>query len=138
MESYQHLLISGLASPVSAYFLLAGEPVETILAWSLIGIAAGVFIDLDHFLLARLNTGNWERLTFALNNPFDAFSDGKKTMQNSITSKQRYLSHLILTSAATAIIYTASGSGPALLVLAVMSLHVGCDLCMSCKKFLDG
>lgn len=138
MESYQHFFISAAASPVLAYFLLAGEPLNFIVFWSVLGVFLGTFIDLDHFVLARLNTGSWERLVFALKNPLDAFSDGKKTMQGSMSSRQRYLSHMTLTSAATTIIYFASGLGPATLVLSVMGLHIGCDLYMSFMKFLEG
>lgn len=37
--------------------------------------AIGVLVDLDHFLWARYNTGDWRALRYVLTSPLAAFSD---------------------------------------------------------------
>lgn len=80
------------------------EPVEvgstTVpgLAVIVYGTALGVFIDLDHFLIARFKTGSWNALRFCLVNPLAAFTDQDRIFsRGDVGALTRLLSHLLLT-----------------------------------------
>ncbi|MFB6144421.1 MAG: hypothetical protein ABEJ98_03875 [Candidatus Nanohaloarchaea archaeon] len=132
MESYRHAAISAVASLAISYSLF--QQPQTILVYAAFGTLAGTLIDLDHFVLARLNTGNWKRLQNALRQPGTAFTDGKEVMQETITSRQRYLSHLTLLFASTGSVFLIAGVKAAVLTFSVISLHICCDLYVSFKK----
>jgi hypothetical protein len=63
----------------------------------LYGTAAGVFIDLDHFVIARFKTGTWASLKFCLADPRAAFVDQDRIFQQGdVGALSRLLSHLLL------------------------------------------
>jgi len=96
MYSKAHFLISLAVG--AAVAVLADQP--PLPAAATVGYAAalGVGIDFDHFLVARLNTGNWDSLVRVVRNPrrvlfdqSDIFEEGED-----VTKLQRLLSHALL------------------------------------------
>jgi len=60
--------------------------------------ALGVLIDLDHFLLARLNTGSWRATVAVLRNPRLVLFDQDAIFETGeVGAVQRLLSHVAIT-----------------------------------------
>jgi hypothetical protein len=127
MYSKAHFLISVAVG--AAVALLAGQP--PLPAVATVGYAAvlGVGIDFDHFLVARLNTGNWDTLIRVVRNPRlilfdqgDIFEAGED-----VTKLQRLLSHAVLGGLLVAGLYPLA---PFVAVLSgvVLYVHVLSDL----------
>jgi hypothetical protein len=127
MYSKAHLLISlAVGAAVAA---LTGQP--PALAVASIGYAAvlGVGIDFDHFLIARLNTGNWDALLGVVRNPRRAVFDQRDIFDEGedVTRIQRLLSHVVLGGVLVAALYPLSAYA-ALLSAVVLYVHVLSDL----------
>lgn len=59
--------------------------------------AAGVLIDLDHFLIARLNTGTWRAVRACLADPSLVFFRQEEIFEeDEVGSHRRLLSHALL------------------------------------------
>jgi hypothetical protein len=86
-------------------------------------------IDLDHFLLARLNTGNWDALLGVVRNPHRAFLDQENVFEEGedVTKLQRLLSHVLLAGLLVAVLYPLSRY-VAVLSAVVLYFHVLGDL----------
>ncbi|PCR90550.1 hypothetical protein CP557_08510 [Natrinema ejinorense] len=92
------------------------------------GTAIGVFIDLDHFLIARFKTGNWSAVRFCLSNPRTAVADQSEIFDpGDVGVLSRLLSHVVvggLVVAALALV-----SAPLAIVTgAVLYAHLLADL----------
>lgn len=60
-------------------------------------VVVGVGIDLDHFLIARWNTGGWRAVRFCLQTPTAIFYDQSKIFRDGeVPSRQRLLSHVVI------------------------------------------
>lgn len=97
MRSKEHLLVS---VPVTGVALAAVRERCSrfgLAALGVYGVLLGVFVDLDHFLIARLWTGDWHHLRGSVRNPIGAFVaqeeifDDVRDMQD-----ERLLSHVLL------------------------------------------
>ena len=104
METYEHLLISSVVSPAVAYFVFGFSGIE-LAAFSVYGILLGVFIDLDHFVVHRIQEENWKYLKNALKNPFEVTTNNIKVVDNPIPNWSRYLSHFIILALLPAALY---------------------------------
>ncbi len=61
------------------------------------GTAVGVFIDLDHFLIARFKTGRWDAVRFCLSNPRAAVADQSEIFEpGDVGVLSRLLSHVVI------------------------------------------
>ncbi|WP_173424860.1 hypothetical protein [Natrinema salifodinae] len=61
------------------------------------GTAVGVFIDLDHFLIARFKTGTWDAARFCLANPRATVADqGEIFEPGDVGVLSRLLSHVVI------------------------------------------
>ncbi|ELY59914.1 hypothetical protein [Natronolimnohabitans innermongolicus] len=72
---------------------------DAIPAPALVGVAtaAGVLIDLDHFLIARVRTGSWDAVRFCLTNPTAAVADQRRIFERGdVGVLSRLLSHLVI------------------------------------------
>ncbi|QSG06593.1 hypothetical protein [Halapricum desulfuricans] len=59
--------------------------------------AVGVLVDLDHFLWARYNTGDWRALRYVLANPLAAFTDQRSIFrERDLQRLERLLSHVAI------------------------------------------
>jgi len=127
MYSKAHLLISlAVGAAVAA---LTGQP--PALAAGTVAYAAvlGVGIDFDHFLIARLNTGNWDALLGVVRNPRRAVFDQRDIFDEGedVTRIQRLLSHVVLGGVLVAVLYPFSAY-VALVSAVVLYVHVLSDL----------
>jgi hypothetical protein len=63
------------------------------------GAALGVLVDLDHFLLARWNTGSWRATTDVVRNPRLLLFDQESIFEyGEVGPKQRLRSHVVITA----------------------------------------
>ena len=136
MYSKAHLLIS-LAVGAAVAMVTGQGPLATA---GTIGYAAllGVGIDVDHFLVARLNTGNWRALREVVREPALVFTDpGSIFLEGEeVTKLQRLLSHAVLSGLFVAAIYLLV---PSLVTLSaiVLYVHVLCDLYQDVRDEAD-
>ncbi|AHF99215.1 hypothetical protein HALLA_10490 [Halostagnicola larsenii XH-48] len=103
MYSKHHAVVSALVAATLALSLswwttaFTHLSVVAVVAVVLYGTALGVFIDLDHFLIARIKTGNWDAVRFCLANPVAAVADqGQIFDQGDVGVLSRLLSHVVL------------------------------------------
>jgi hypothetical protein len=125
MYSRDHALLS-LAVAGAAVFVLdlpIGWPVAVALA-----LVAGVGIDFDHFLVARVTTGEWRALRRCLANPrLVVLEQDEIFAPDAITELQRLLSHVLVIGV---VVPVAAVVDPALAVFvaAVLYVHLLADL----------
>jgi hypothetical protein len=127
MYSKAHLLISlAVGAAVAA---LTGQPPAPAAGTVAYAVVLGVGIDFDHFLLARLNTGNWDALLGVVRNPRRAVFDQRDIFDEGedVTRLQRLLSHVVLGGVLVAVLYPLSAYA-ALLSAVVLYVHVLSDL----------
>ena len=94
MYSRNHAILSALIGvPIAIGFPETQRPV---LLWSFL-VIIGVGIDLDHFLIGRLNRGNWTNLRRCLRTPSRVFVNQESIFdRGDIWRDQRLLSHLLI------------------------------------------
>ena len=98
MKSPEHAVLGALASGLLAVALPVAVPVEAALLVAY-GLALSVFVDLDHFLVARYHAGDWSHLRRCLADPVFAFTSQEQVFEGVDTRAlevQRLLSHLLL------------------------------------------
>lgn len=102
--SKHHFLISlvvglgaaALAPPAFAETLGLGQTVAAVFVGAY-ATALGVLIDLDHFLLARVNTGSWRAVRYCLRHPRAVFVDQRSIFEDGdVGVLKRLLSHVVV------------------------------------------
>lgn len=96
------MLISIIVGPPTAYIL--GIDDEHFLIVVASGVLVGILIDLDHFVIARLNTGNWTALSNLRSHPMKVLHDQSSIFSGEVGKLQRLLSHMLIGGAAFSII----------------------------------
>ncbi|SEQ41501.1 hypothetical protein [Natrinema salaciae] len=104
-----------------------GTPVPAALVVAY-GTAVGVFIDLDHFLIARFKTGHWDAVRFCLSHPATAVGDQSAIFEpGDVGVLSRLLSHVVIGGVAVPVL--AALSVPLAIVTgAVLYAHLLADL----------
>ncbi|MFU8870048.1 hypothetical protein [Natronococcus sp.] len=98
------------------------------------GTIVGVAIDLDHFVIARLETGTWDALRFCLADPIAAFTDQDGIFERGdVGALSRLLSHLLLAGIVVPALALESGS-LALVTGAVLYVHVVTDVAWDIRR----
>lgn len=121
------LVVAGVLSSVLSPVVLAGEPVP-IAVVVVYGTLIGVFVDLDHFLIARFKTGTWDAVRFCLSNPGAAVADqGEIFGHGDVGVLSRLLSHLLIVGLAGPLLALASVP-LSILTVAVLYAHLVCDV----------
>jgi hypothetical protein len=131
MLSKHHLLLSLVTG---AFLVLVTPP--TLPWWVVVGLAAalGVLVDLDHFVVARLNQGDWRALTRGLQHPrLLVFEQADLFDVDALWARQRLLSHAIV---ATVLVggflafgrWYATAPWLGLVVAATLWVHIVADL----------
>lgn len=93
--SKHHFLISVLAGGVLAAVL--GDTAVEMLAVVVYAGCLGVLIDLDHFLIARLNVGSWEPAVRVVRSPVRSLADQSTIFPDrAISREDRMLTHLLI------------------------------------------
>lgn len=89
--------------------------------------ALGVLIDLDHFLIARLNTGDWESLFGVIRSPVRSLADQSTIFPgHAISREDRMLTHLLIAAVLVAGLWTLSPAW-GLVTAVVLYLHLLTD-----------
>ncbi|MFC4249302.1 hypothetical protein ACFOZ7_20620 [Natribaculum luteum] len=91
-------------------------------------VAAGVLIDLDHFVIARIKTGSWDALRFCLENPRTALVDQDGIFERGdVGVLSRLLSHLVIVGVLAPVLALES-TELAVLTAAVLYAHLVSDV----------
>lgn len=107
-------------------------PPVLLVAWA---TAVGVLIDLDHFLIARLETGTWDALRFCLENPSAAFLDQDRIFnRGDVGALSRLLSHLVIAGVLVGTL-TLVNISLAVLTATVLYAHLVCDVAWDVVRF---
>ncbi|MFB1064015.1 hypothetical protein [Natrinema sp. H-ect4] len=121
------LVVAGVLTALLPSNTLFGHsvPAAAVVAY---GTVVGVFIDLDHFLIARLKTGDWDAVRFCLTDPGAAVADQSEIFDpGDVGVLSRLLSHVVLTGIAVPVIAIASVP-LAIVTGAVLYAHLLADL----------
>ncbi|MDG5820385.1 hypothetical protein [Natronococcus sp. A-GB7] len=98
------------------------------------GTVVGVAIDLDHFGIARLETGTWNSLRFCLTDPIAAFTDQDRIFERGdVGALSRLLSHLLLAGLAVSGTALADAS-LALVTGTVLYAHIVTDVAWDIRR----
>lgn len=132
MYSREHGAISAV---VGIGLVLAG--VEFVHPLVVVGYATavGVLIDLDHFVIARINTGEWRALEYLLENPRRALADQSTIFrEDDLTAFERLLSHVLIGGVAVPVTWLIA---PAFGLITAVALyaHVLADLIADVQNF---
>lgn len=130
MYSREHAAIGAVVSGLGVAALRAALPSPALAALFAYGLLLSVFIDLDHFLVARRHAGDWSHLRACVSDPVFAFTEQDEVFAGVPERRirtERLLSHALVGGALTAAL--AAVSVPvALFTAAVVYVHVVADL----------
>jgi hypothetical protein len=128
MESRAHAVIGAVASAVLVAALWPGRDLPTLGALFGYGLALSVFIDLDHFLVARLTVGDWRNVRRVLDRPMGLLGEQRWIFaEDELTELNRLLSHVVLGGALVAGTWTLSTTLGQFTAL-VLYVHLLADL----------
>lgn len=96
MRSTDHAGIGALVGWVAIGVLARGRSLRTKLALWVYGVLLSVLVDLDHFVLARLKTGDWSHLRRALAHPTWALTSTKEVFPDVGMKLERLTSHVLV------------------------------------------
>lgn len=130
MKSPEHAILGAVVAAISVFALPnVAFPLEASGLFAY-GVLLSVFVDLDHFVLARVHAGNWSHLRRCLTDPVFAFTEQERVFDGVDTrmlETHRLLSHALLGGvlvAATALVAPVYG----LFTAVVLYVHVVADL----------
>lgn len=125
----EHGVISFLISVLLSFILFDYSIGPELVVLIIFGTITGVLIDLDHFLIARINNGNWNILRKALRNPVTISRDWSEFIHptKDIPPEQRLASHLVLIPAISLITYYFSPSS-GIFISVILATHLVCDI----------
>ena len=127
METVEHL-VTGAVATAACLVALAGKcRRRTLAALGVYGVGLSVFVDLDHFLLARYYAGDWRHLRRVLANPRDALVGQEWVFEDLEMEEERLGSHLVVGAALIAG-FLVVAPVVAAVTAAVLSVHVTCDV----------
>ena len=127
MQSKEHFLLS---LPTTALALVPAArrySARELAVLACYGVGLGVFIDLDHFVLARVHVGDWRHLRDCLRDPVGAFTDQEGMFEGLGMARQRLVSHLLIGGVLT-LVTGLVDRAVAVLTAAVLSVHVLADV----------
>ncbi|WP_435177952.1 hypothetical protein [Halorussus sp. AFM4] len=98
MKSPEHAALGAVASVLLVLALPVSVPVEAagLVAY---GVLLSVFVDLDHFLVARQLSGNWSHLRRCVTDPAFAFTEQERVFDGVDTrtlETRRLLTHMLV------------------------------------------
>jgi len=132
MDPVEHAVVGAVVSALgvaSLGILTSLSPIVLVVLFGY-GLLVSVFVDLDHFPLARLEVGHWGHFREAIRNPPGVLSGRTRLFEPAIADRlrnRRLVTHVIvgtiLAGAGWAIRPAIAG-----FTLLVVGTHVGCDL----------
>ena len=94
----------------------------------------GTFVDLDHFLIARVRTGDWNALVRCLRSPRVAFLDQDEIFEgDAVGAWPRLGTHVVITAALVTALAVVSHA-LALAAGLVLAVHIGCDVAWDVRR----
>jgi hypothetical protein len=129
MKSPEHAALGAVASAVLAVALPVAAPLEAAALFAY-GVGLSVFVDLDHFLVARRLSGDWSHLRRCVTDPVFAFTQQEQVFEGVDTRRlevTRLLSHLLVGGALVAAL-ALFRPVYALFTAVVLYVHVVADL----------
>lgn len=120
MRSSEHAVIGAVAGAAAIPALARGRSLPAKLALWTYGLALSVFIDLDHFAIAWLKTGDWSYLRRAVADPIWAFTHQEEVFPDVEMTLERLASHVVIGGALAALL------GPVDRALAAFSTGIVC------------
>ncbi len=128
MESPEHAAIGAAVSTVCVALMRGRSLPKRTLLWAY-GLLLSVFIDLDHFAIARARTGDWSNLTRCLTDPVWAFTEQEEVFADldEDIDFERLVSHAVLGGLLTAGWYLVSPL-MAVYTAVVLYFHVLADM----------
>jgi hypothetical protein len=130
MKSSEHALVGAVVGVAAVLALFPAAPPGTQAALWAGGVFLSVFIDLDHFLIARRMAGDWSNLRRAVSNPRVGLVDQEQVfvdVDEPTLRQYRLLSHLIVAGVLVASLSQVEGR-LAVLVAVLLYAHVVADL----------
>ncbi len=126
MRSHHHLLLSVVLGVVLSVTVVTGLPPVAVVLYAAV---LGVFVDLDHFPVARLNVGDWRTLRRGLWNPRLLLTDQSDLIEpGEVGGYQRLVSHLLLAGLLVAALYAVGLQALGFVTALVLYLHVLADV----------
>ena len=127
MKSAEHAVLGAVVSTVGAALARGRSLSRRAALWGY-GVLLSVFIDLDHFVIARLWTGDWSSLKRCLADPVWAFTEQEEVFDDldRTIDVERLVSHTIIGGLLTLGWYSASPLMAAY-TAALLSVHVLAD-----------
>jgi hypothetical protein len=96
MHSSDHARIGAVVSALAIAVLGRGRSLPEKLALWAYGVLFSVFVDLDHFAIARLKTGDWTHLRRAIVHPIWAFTSQEEVFPDVSMKLERLASHVVV------------------------------------------
>ena len=130
MKSPEHALVGAVVGTVAVTVLFPSTPLATQATLWTGGVLLSVFIDLDHFLIARRMTGDWSNLRRAVSNPRVGLVDQEQVfadVDEPTLRQYRLLSHLLVGGLLIAVLSQVEAR-LAVLVAVLLYAHVVADL----------
>ncbi|WP_416839197.1 hypothetical protein [Haloferax sp. DFSO52] len=126
MKSLEHAVVGSVVGVVAAIVLEPPGGLPVLVAGA---VFLSVFVDLDHFVLARVERGDWGNLRLAVTNPRVGLFEQEKVFEGfgpRFNLKRLFTHHLIWGVAVGALVLTGATS-LAGFVAVVLYAHVVCD-----------
>jgi hypothetical protein len=130
MKSPEHAVLGAIASGILVAVLSGiSVPLEAAVLFAY-GLVLSVFVDLDHFLVARYHAGDWSHLRRCVTDPVFAFTEQEQVFEGVDTRTlevHRLLSHVLLGGALVGVLALFEPIY-ALFTAVVLYVHVVADL----------
>lgn len=128
MKSGGHFLLSVPTVGIVLSKLKDRYSSRRLAALAAYGVGLGVLIDLDHFVLARLQVGDWRHTAEVVRNPKRVFTDQDNLFNGTGEMESlRLLSHVVLGGVLTGLWWLVSRP-VAVVTAVVLYVHVLADL----------
>jgi hypothetical protein len=129
VKSGEHAAIGGTVSVVATVVLFEGVATPTLVAVVGYGLLLSVFVDLDHFLLARAEIGDWRHLELAVRNPRVGLIEQELVFEDveDVLEPRRLLSHHLVGGVVVGVLVVVGLPTLAVFSAVVLYVHVLCD-----------
>ncbi|KAB1196773.1 MULTISPECIES: metal-dependent hydrolase [Haloferax] len=126
MKSLEHAAVGGVVGVAAAILL---RPPVSLPVLVVTAVVLSVFVDLDHFVLARAERGDWATLELAVTNPRVGLFEQERLFEefDDEFDLKRLFTHHLLGGVAVAGVALAGSVSLAAFVAVVLYAHVVCD-----------
>ncbi len=127
MKSHEHASIGAVAAAAALFVLRRSSSLlSNALLWTY-GVFLSVFIDLDHFVIARWKAGDWSHLREAATDPVWAFTEQEEVFPDLRFPVERLLTHALIGGVLT-LLWLPVSAAAAVFTAVVVYAHVVADM----------